>query len=165
MELRPGQFAIGAYVRFSSVSLFASRPEKVFYKPTTNFSVNGSLSNKKGLRKIGKGEMGEVFLGCVDKECKKPVAIKISNDSNRYEYKIGKRIEKLSGMRMYAYQECVNEKNKKYSIIYTEFANSGTLSSFIKDNINTLRPIHLRTIVTHVSVSYTHLTLPTILRV
>ena len=64
--------------------------------------------------------MGEVFLGCVDKECKKPVAIKISNGSNRYEYKIGKRIEKLSGMRMYAYQECVNEKKKKYSIIYTE---------------------------------------------
>ena len=91
------------------------RPDKVFYKPSTNFSVNGSLSNKKGLRKIGKGEMGEVFLGCVDKECKKPVAIKISNGSNRYEYKIGKRIEKLSGMRMYAYQECVNEKNKKYS--------------------------------------------------
>ena len=50
--------------------------------------------------------MGEVFLGCVDKECKKPVAIKVSNDSNKYEYKIGKRIEKLSGTRMYAYQEC-----------------------------------------------------------
>ena len=126
------------------------RPHEVFYKPSTNFSVNGSLSNKRGLRKIGKGEMGEVFLGCIDKECKKPVAIKVSDGSNRYEYKIGKRIEKLSGMRMYAYQECVNEKKKKYSIIYTEYANSGTLSSFIKNNINTLRPIHLRTIVTHV---------------
>ena len=126
------------------------RPENVFYKPSTNFSVNGSLSTKKGLRKIGKGEMGEVFLGCVDKECKKPVAIKISNGSNRYEYKIGKRIEKLSGMRMYGYQECVNEKKKRYSIIYTEYANSGTLSTFIKNNISTLRPIHLRTIVTHI---------------
>ena len=126
------------------------RPENVFYKPSTNFSVNGSLSTKKGLRRIGKGEMGEVFLGCIDKECKKPVAIKVSNESNRYEYKIGKRIEKLSGMRMYGYQECVNEKKKRYSIIYTEYANSGTLSTFIKNNISTLRPIHLRTIVTHV---------------
>ena len=125
-------------------------PENVFYKPSTNFSVNGSLSTKKGLRRIGKGEMGEVFLGCIDKECKKPVAIKLSDVPNRHEYKIGKRIEKLSGMRMYAYQACVDEKKNKYSIIYTEYANSGTLSNFIKNNINTLRPIHLRTIVTHV---------------
>ena len=101
---------------------------------------------------IRKTVMGEVFLGCVDKECKKPVAIKISNGSNRYEYKIGKRIEKLSGMRMYGYQECVNEKKKRYSIIYTEYANSGTLSTFIKNNISTLRPIHLRTIVTHIGI-------------
>ena len=127
------------------------RPDKVFYEPSTNFSVNGSLSNKIGIRKIGKGEMGEVFLGCIDKECKKPVAIKVADGWNRFEYKIGKRVEKLSGMRMYAYQECINEKkNKKYSIIYTEYANSGTLSNFIKNNINILRPIHLRTIVTHV---------------
>ena len=56
------------------------KPHNVFYNPSTNFSVNGSLSTKKGIRKIGKGEMGEVFLGCVDKECKKPVAIKVSND-------------------------------------------------------------------------------------
>jgi len=121
------------------------KPHNVFYNPSTNFSVNGSLSTKKGIRKIGKGEMGEVFLGCVDKECKKPVAIKVSNDPTRYEYKIGKRIEKLSGTRMYAYQEC-----DKYSIIYTEYANSGSLTNFIKENIKTLRPIHLRTIVTHV---------------
>ena len=121
------------------------KPHNVFYNPSTNFSVNGSLSTKKGIRKIGKGEMGEVFLGCVDKECKKPVAIKVSNDPTRYEYKIGKRIEKLSGTRMYAYQEC-----DKYSIIYTEYANSGSLTNFIKENIKTLRPIHLRTIVTHI---------------
>tara|TARA_B100000427_G_scaffold187542_1_gene155927 strand:- start:4139 stop:5401 length:1263 start_codon:yes stop_codon:yes gene_type:complete len=121
------------------------KPHKVFYKPSINFSINGSLSNKKGIRKIGKGQMGEVFLGCVDKECKKPVAIKVSNDPTRYEYKIGKRIEKLSGTRMYAYQEC-----DKYSIIYTEYANSGSLTNFIKENVKTLRPIHLRTIVTHV---------------
>ena len=121
------------------------KPHNVFYNPSTNFSINGSLSTKKGIRKIGKGEMGEVFLGCIDKECKKPVAIKVSNDPTRYEYKIGKRIEKMSGTRMYAYQEC-----DKYSIIYTEYANSGSLTNFIKENIKTLRPIHLRTIVTHV---------------
>ena len=121
------------------------KPHEVFYKPDTNFSVNGSLSSKKGLRKIGKGQMGEVFLGCIDKECEKPVAIKVSNDPSRYEFKIGKRIEKLSGTRMYAYQQC-----DKYSIIYTEYANSGNLTSFIKDNIKILRPIHLRTIVTHI---------------
>jgi len=46
---------------------------------------------------------------------------------------------------MYAYQEC-----DKYSIIYTEYANSGSLTNFIKENIKTLRPIHLRTIVTHI---------------
>lgn len=121
------------------------KPHEVFYKPSTNFSVNGSLSSKKGLRKIGKGQMGEVFLGCIDKECEKPVAIKVSNDPNRYEYRIGKKVEKLGGTRMYAYQKC-----DKYSIIYTEYANSGSLTSFIKDNIKSLRPIHLRTIVTHV---------------
>ena len=129
----------------SAIEGMGCKPHNVFYNPSTNFSVNGSLSTKKGIRKIGKGEMGEVFLGCVDKECKKPVAIKVSNDPTRYEYKIGKRIEKLSGTRMYAYQEC-----DKYSIIYTEYANSGSLTHFIKENIKTLRPIHLRTIVTHV---------------
>jgi hypothetical protein len=121
------------------------KPHEVFYKPNINFSVNGSLSSKKGLRKIGKGQMGEVFLGCIDKECEKPVAIKVSNDPNYYEYRIGKRIEKLSGTRMYAFQKC-----DKYSIIYTEYANSGSLTSFLKNNIKTLRPIHIRTIVTHV---------------
>jgi hypothetical protein len=121
------------------------KPHEVFYKPGTNFSVNGSLSSRKGLRKIGKGQMGEVFLGCIDKECEKPVAIKVSNDPTKYEYKIGKRIEKLSGTRMYAYQKC-----DKYSIIYTEYANSGNLTKFVKDNAKTLRPIHLRTIVTHI---------------
>jgi len=121
------------------------KPQNVFYKPDSLFSVNGSLSTKKGIRKVGKGEYGEVFVGCIDKECEKPVAIKISTEPNQFEYKIGKRIEKLSGTRMYAYQKC-----DKYSIIYTEYANSGNLSSFIKDNIKSLRPIHLRTIVTHV---------------
>jgi len=129
----------------SAIEGMGCKPHNVFYNPSTNFSVNGSLSTKKGIRKIGKGQMGEVFLGCIDKECKKPVAIKVSNDKNRYEFKIGKRIEKLSGTRMYAYQEC-----DKYSIIYTEYANSGSLTNFIKENIKTLRPIHLRTIVTHV---------------
>ena len=53
-------------------------PEKFLYLPD-NKSISLSIENSSslGTKKIGQGSFGDVYMGCIDKECKKKVAIKI----------------------------------------------------------------------------------------
>jgi tRNA A-37 threonylcarbamoyl transferase component Bud32 len=124
-------------------------PNKIFYtinnnKPP-NFSVKKAIRTKVGTKKIGEGEYGEVFFGCVDKECKKDIAIKVQTEPLGIEYKIGKLISKFGGVNMYALESC-----KGKHIMYSEYANSGALEEFINKHKNTLRPIHYRFMITQV---------------
>jgi len=122
-------------------------PEKFLYLPD-NKSISLSIENSSslGTTKIGQGSFGDVYMGCIDKECKKKVAIKIViNEDISHEYKTGKRISLYGGIKTYSIQKCNN-----ITFMYSEYANSGTLKSFLKNNRNNILPIHFRTIVTQI---------------
>lgn len=124
-------------------------PNKIFYtinnnKPP-NFSVKKAFRTKVGTKKIGEGQYGEVFFGCVDKECKKDIAIKVQTEPLGREYKIGKLMSKLGGTKMYAQESC-----KGKHIMYSEYANGGALEEYIDKNVANLRPIHFRFMITQV---------------
>jgi len=128
------------------------QPEKLFRRiiknKRTNLSITRAVKTQIGLEKIGKGEYGTVFHGCADKECKKPVAIKMAEyKSTKSEYIIGKIFRQYGGVRIFAREECSKRDN---DILYMEYANAGTLKSFLKTKKNSLRPIHLRTIIAQV---------------
>ena len=125
-------------------------PEKFLYLPTNKpvtLSIDNSLNDRKlGTKKIGQGGFGQVYLGCVDKECKKKVAIKIVvNEDITHEYKICKRLHQYGSIKPYAIEKCNN-----VTFMYTEYANNGTLKSFLRNNKKNLLPIHFRTIITQV---------------
>ena len=122
-------------------------PEKFLYLPH-NKSISLSIENSSslGTKKIGQGSFGDVYMGCIDKECKKKVAIKIViNEDISHEYKTGKRISLYGGIKTYSIQKCNN-----VTFMYSEYANSGSLKSFLKNNRNNILPIHFRTIVTQI---------------
>lgn len=124
-------------------------PNKIFYtinnNKTPNLSIKRAIKTKVGTKKIGKGEYGEVFFGCVDKECKKDIAIKVQTEPLGREFRIGKVVSRFGGTKMYAQESC-----KGKHIMYSEYANSGTLEEYIDKNISKLRPIHFRFIITQV---------------
>jgi serine/threonine protein kinase len=128
------------------------QPEKIFRKivknTRPNLSITRAVKTQIGLKKIGKGEYGTVFHGCADKECKKQVAIKLAeHKSTKSEYILGKIFRQYGGVRIFAREEC---SQRDSDILYMEYANSGTLKSFLKSKKNSLRPIHLRTIIAQV---------------
>jgi len=132
-----------------AIKKIGCNPNKIFYtvnnnKPP-NFSVKKAIRTKVGTKKIGQGEYGEVFFGCVDKECKKDIAIKVQTEPIGIEYKIGKIVSRFGGVNMYALESC-----KGKHIMYSEYANEGALEDFINKNKRTLRPIHYRFIITQV---------------
>ena len=125
-------------------------PNKIlYYHERTDpsiFSLEDSLSIKRGTKHIGTGKFGRVYMGCLDKECTKKIAIKITlNEPIEHEYKISKRIENLGGIKPFHYEKC-----DKTSFLYTEYVNNGTLHEFLKNNKKNLLPIHFRTIITQV---------------
>jgi hypothetical protein len=122
-------------------------PAKFLYLPT-NKSISLSIedSYSLGTKKIGQGAFGDVYMGCIDKECKKKIAIKIvTGEDISHEYKISKRISPYGGIKAYAIEKCNN-----VTFMYSEYANNGTLKSFLKNNKDNILPIHFRTIVTQV---------------
>lgn len=130
-------------------------PEKLFRRivknTRTNLSITRAVKTRIGLKKIGKGEYGTVFHGCADRECKKPVAIKLAEyGSTKSEYIMGKILKQYGGIRMYAREECQQRDN---DILYMEYANSDTMKKFLKTKKNSLRTIHVRTLITQVLYS------------
>ena len=72
-----------------AIKKLGCNPNKIFYTinggKTPNLTVKKSVRTRLGTRKIGEGEYGEIFFGCVDKECKKDIAIKIQRESLKTE--------------------------------------------------------------------------------
>ena len=132
-----------------AIKKIGCNPNKIFYTINNNrppnFSVKKAIRTKVGTKKIGEGEYGEVFFGCVDKECKKDIAIKVQTGTLRREFRIGKVVSEFGGTKVYAHENC---KNKH--IMYSEYVNGGTLEEFMNKRSNTLRPIHYRSIITQV---------------
>jgi len=124
-------------------------PEKFLHLPSNkpiSLSIEDSLSASIGTMKIGQGRFGEVYLGCIDKECKKKIAIKVVlNEDISHEYKISKRLSSYGTIKPFIIKKCNN-----VTFMYTEYANNGTLKSFIRNNKKNILPIHFRTIITQV---------------
>jgi len=124
-------------------------PEKFLHLPSNklvSLSIEDSVSTSFGTAKIGQGTFGQVYLGCVDKECKKKVAIKVVlNEDITHEYKISKRLHSYGCIKPYAIEKCDN-----LMFMYTEYANNGTLKSFFESNKKKLLPIHFRTVITQI---------------
>tara|TARA_Y100000389_G_scaffold125756_2_gene123131 strand:+ start:8770 stop:10137 length:1368 start_codon:yes stop_codon:yes gene_type:complete len=124
-------------------------PEKFLHLPSNkpvSLSIEDSVSTSLGTVRIGEGTFGQVYMGCIDKECKKKVAIKVViNEDITHEYKISKRLHLYGCIKPYAIEKCDN-----LMFMYTEYANNGTLRSFLKNNNKNLLPIHFRTIITQI---------------
>jgi len=132
-----------------AIKKLGCNPDKIFYtingNVTPNLSIKKAVRTRVGTKKIGEGEYGEIFYGCVDKRCKNEIAIKIQKESMTTEYKIGKLLSKLGGVNPYALEKC-----KDRNVMYSEYANGGALEPYIMKNKNVLRPIHFRFIITDV---------------
>ena len=132
-----------------AIKKIGCNPNKIFYtinnNSTPNFSIKKATRTRVGTKKVGQGEYGEVFFGCVDKECKKDIAIKVQEEPLGKEFKIGKIVSNFGGVKMYALESC-----KGKHIMYSEYANGGTLEDYIKNNKTRLRPIHYRSMVTQI---------------
>ena len=124
-------------------------PEKFLHLPSNkpiSLAIEDSLSTSIGTMKIGQGRHGEVYVGCIDKECKKKIAIKVVVNSDiSHEYKTSKRLSSYGVIKPLAIKKCNN-----VMFMYTEYANNGTLKSFLRNNKKKLLPIHFRTIITQI---------------
>ena len=112
--------------------------------------TNKKITNRKNIAVLGKGAEGVVFVGCIDNQCKKIVAIKTAHDGLKLEYNIISKVFKLSPHipRPYLHVKCEKEE-----LMYQEYANGGDLLSAIKKYHKIINPIHIKTIIFQVLVT------------
>ena len=101
----------------------------------------------KGIREIGRGLEGVVYLGCLDKNCKKSVAIKNGKSKDvQFEFKITKHIHNISPHIVTPYalsKKCSNGKR----FYYSEYQSGGSLDKWMADNMNHLKVKQVKTII------------------
>lgn len=85
----------------------------------------GMFYINRGLREIGRGEYGTVYLGYLNKELTKPVVVKASRgDSLQSEVFMMKRLKGYGVPRVYDYKQCDDGE-----YMYYQYANKGSLES------------------------------------
>ena len=112
--------------------------------------TNKKITNRKNIAVLGKGAEGVAFVGCIDNECKKMVAIKTAHDGLKLEYNIMRRIFKLS---LHVPCPYLRVKCEKEDIMYQEYANGGDLLTVIKNYHSIIKPIHIKTIIFQIIVT------------
>jgi predicted Ser/Thr protein kinase len=70
----------------------------------------------KPLTKIGQGEYGVVYKGCLNSECKRILAIKKSSDSLKAEHNITNRLKNKGAANVYGLEKCNTE-----DFMYSEY--------------------------------------------
>src|SRR5210317_2040267 len=91
---------------------------------------NKSLKIEKGknLRKLGEGQYGAVFYGCLDDLCRTQIAVKVTSEpSARMEYRIAEKLKGMGVPRMYHFKSCNNE-----DVLYFEYIEGEALSNWLK---------------------------------
>ena len=101
----------------------------------------------KSREEIGKGEYGVVYKGCLNKQCKKVVAMKNSKENLSAEYKIAELLANMRVPEPYAHAKC---QKPKRNVMYSEYVNGKPLKSHIRDDIT---PVKLRTIICQVLIT------------
>jgi len=93
----------------------------------------------KGIRQIGSGSEGTVYLGCLDTKCKKSVAIKEGTSSEAaFEFKITNRVHNFSPHIVVPYalsKKCAGGKR----FYYSEYQSGGSLNTWMTANMNHLK--------------------------
>ena len=95
------------------------------------FSNTGvTIQKGRNLRKLGEGQYGAVFYGCLDDACKTKVAIKITSEpSAKMEYRIAEKLKGMGVPRMYHFKTCENK-----DFLYFEYIRGMTLEDWIRTN-------------------------------
>jgi serine/threonine protein kinase len=143
-------------------------PEKVLYKMTNGsnkygfrlmkivsdaplrLKYNSAIEVGRGIGMIGKGAYGTVYIGCIDKACKKEVAIKMADaKENRLEYNFLKKFIGVSPhiTHAYYYKKCDAPVR---SVLYLEYYSFGSIKRLLGKYADKLRKLHYRVILFHV---------------
>jgi len=94
-------------------------------------NTNLKIEKGKNLRKLGEGQYGAVFYGCLEDKCATKVAIKVTNEpSARMEYRIAEKLRSMGVPRMYHFKSCGDEKD----ILYFEYVKGEQLSKWMSRN-------------------------------
>ena len=98
--------------------------------PNELFSNKGLIKIEKGknLRKLGEGQYGAVFYGCLDDVCRTQIAVKVTSEpSARMEYRIAEKLKGMGVPRMYHFKSCNDE-----DVLYFEYIEGEALSNWLK---------------------------------
>jgi predicted Ser/Thr protein kinase len=97
--------------------------------PKELFSNKGlKIEKGKNLRKLGEGQYGAVFYGCLDDLCRTEIAVKVTSEpSARMEYRIAEKLKGMGVPRMYHFKSCNNE-----DVLYFEYIEGEALSNWLK---------------------------------
>lgn len=117
--------AVGAELKKLLRGAKGCDPKSQMYAPRMN---NLSTIEKGRLLKLGQGEYGAVYYGCLDDKCKTKVAIKFTSEpSAKMEYQIAQKLKGIGVPRMYHFKTCDNR-----DVLYFEYIDGIPLEKWIR---------------------------------
>jgi hypothetical protein len=119
--------AVGAEVKKLLRGAKGCDPKSQMYAPRMN---SLSTIEKGRILKIGQGEYGAVYYGCLDDKCNTRVAIKFTSEpSAKMEYRIAQKLKGMGVPRMYHFKTC-----DKRDVLYFEYVDGIPLEKWIRSN-------------------------------
>ena len=119
--------AVGVEVKKLLRGAKGSDPKSQMYAPRMN---SLTMIEKGRILKLGQGEYGAVYYGCLDDKCKTKVAIKFTSEpSAKMEYRIAEKLKGMGVPRMYHFKTCDNR-----DVLYFEYIDGVTLEKWIRSN-------------------------------
>ena len=93
------------------------------------FSNTGLRIEKgKNLRKLGEGQYGAVFYGCLEDKCNTKIAMKVTDEPTaKMEYRIAEKLKGMGVPRMYHFKKCGPD-----DVLYFEYVKGQTLQEWMK---------------------------------
>ena len=121
---------------FRLMKIVSDAPLRLNYDP--------GVKVRNGIGMIGEGAYGTVYIGCIDKACKKEVAIKMADaKENRLEYNFMKKFIGVSPniTHAYYYKKCAAPIK---SVLYLEYYSFGSIKRLIGKYADKMRKLHYR---------------------
>lgn len=119
--------AVGAELKKLLRGAKGCDPKSQMYAPRMN---SLTMIEKGRLLKLGQGQYGAVYYGCLDDKCKTKVAIKFTSEpSAKMEYRIANKLKGMGVPRMYHFKTC-----DKRDVLYFEYIDGIPLEKWMKNN-------------------------------